>query len=91
LKIVDHQNINNSHLFNLLKNRSLTFAGNKKLKIYGTLRCKSGKRMKKENRVFFLNEEEAIATGFRPCGHCMAANYLKWRMSKKQVEEFDER
>jgi methylphosphotriester-DNA--protein-cysteine methyltransferase len=89
--MVVHQNINNSHLFNLLKNGSLTFAGNKKLKIYGTLRCKSGKKMKKENRVFFLNEEEAIAIGFRPCGHCMAANYLNWRMSKKQVEEFDER
>lgn len=87
----NQNNISNSKLFGLLKNRSITFAGNKKLKIYGTLRCKSGKRMKKGNRVFFLNEEEAIAIGFRPCGHCMAANYLNWRMSKKQVEEFDER
>lgn len=87
----EHAKIEKHEVFGLIKSKSIKFAGNKKLKIYGTLRCKSGKRMKKENRVFFLNEEEAIAVGFRPCGHCMAANYLKWRMSKKQVEEFDER
>ena len=87
----EHAKIEKHEVFGLIKSKSIKFAGNKKLKIYGTLRCKSGKRMKKENRVFFLNEEEAIAIGFRPCGHCMAANYLNWRMSKKQVEEFDER
>jgi methylphosphotriester-DNA--protein-cysteine methyltransferase len=77
--MVAHQNINNSHLFNLLKNGSLTFAGNKKLKIYGTLRCKSGKKMKKENRVFFTNEEEAISAGYRPCAHCFNNSYLNWK------------
>ena len=87
----EQNKIEKHEVFRLIKSKSIKFAGNKKLKIYGTLRCKSGKRMKKENRVFFLNEEEAIAVGFRPCGHCMAANYLNWRMSKKQVEEFDER
>jgi methylphosphotriester-DNA--protein-cysteine methyltransferase len=27
--------------------------------------------MKKENRVFFEDEAEAINHGFRPCGNCM--------------------
>ena len=47
------------------------FGGNKRLKIYGTLTCGSGKRMKVENRVFFDSEEEAKNAGYRPCGHCM--------------------
>ena len=55
-------------------------AGNLSLKIYGTLSCKSGKRMKKENRVFFKNEAEAIELGFRPCGHCLRAEYVRWKI-----------
>ena len=47
------------------------FGGNKRLKIYGTLTCGSGKRMKVENRVFFESEAEAAKAGYRPCGHCM--------------------
>jgi hypothetical protein len=53
--------------------------GNKNLKIYGTLACRSGKRMKMENRVFFSSEQEAIANGYRPCGHCMKAAYQDWK------------
>lgn len=55
------------------------WGGNKKLKIYGTLECNSGKKMKTENRVFFVSEQAAIAEGFRPCGHCMREAYLVWK------------
>ena len=54
-------------------------AGNERLKIYGTLGCKSGKRMKRQNRVFFLAEKEAIKEGFRPCGNCLKERYKNWR------------
>ena len=64
----------------------IRFGGNTKLKIYGTLTCTSGKRMKKQNRVFFYNEKEAITAGFRPCGHCLRKKYLAW-MSKYRVEK----
>ncbi|WP_354361655.1 Ada metal-binding domain-containing protein [Pedobacter sp. UYP30] len=47
--------------------------------MYGTLQCKSGKRMKKENRAFFGSENEAIKNGFRPCGHCMKMKYKNWK------------
>ncbi|WP_281166870.1 Ada metal-binding domain-containing protein [Segetibacter koreensis] len=50
-----------------------------KLKIYGKLNCISGKRMLKQNRVFFCTEAEAIKNGFRPCGHCMRSDYKKWK------------
>ncbi len=65
-----HTELNQS-LLKLIRKGKIKFAGNTKLKIYGTLRCYSGKRMKKENRVFFKSEEEAISLGFRPCGNCM--------------------
>jgi methylphosphotriester-DNA--protein-cysteine methyltransferase len=58
----------------------VTMAGNRKLKIYGTLSCKSGKRMHDENRVFFASESEAKILGYRPCGHCMTAAYRQWKM-----------
>ena len=38
--------------------------------IFGRLDCKSGMRMKKENRVFFHSWADAIAAGFRPCKLC---------------------
>jgi hypothetical protein len=46
------------------------YAGYKKDKIFGRLVCKSGMRMKKENRVFFLTWEDAINEGYRPCKNC---------------------
>lgn len=69
----------NQVILSLIKNRKILWAGNRKLKIYGKLNCTSGKRMKIQNRVFFQNEQEAIALGFRPCGHCMRLEYLDWK------------
>jgi methylphosphotriester-DNA--protein-cysteine methyltransferase len=53
--------------------------GNEKRKIYGLLNCKSGKLMKKESRVFFTVDHEAIRHGYRPCGNCMKEEYQKWK------------
>ncbi|MBS1506453.1 MAG: metal-binding protein [Bacteroidetes bacterium] len=57
-----------------IRQGKITLAGNSRLKIYGLLSCYSGKRMKKENRVFFTDEAEALAHGFRPCKNCMRQN-----------------
>ena len=46
------------------------YAGWKKGKIFGRLDCTSGKKMKKENRVFFLTWQDAINSGYRPCKKC---------------------
>ncbi|MEK7640377.1 MAG: Ada metal-binding domain-containing protein [Patescibacteria group bacterium] len=46
------------------------YAGWKPGKIFGRLDCKSGMRMKKENRVFFLTWQDAITAGYRPCKNC---------------------
>jgi hypothetical protein len=68
-----------SALRRMIRNKMITMGGNIPAKIYGTLSCSSGKKMKVENRIFFLDEAEAIAAGYRPCGHCMRAEYLKWK------------
>ena len=61
-----------------IRQKEICFGGNEKLKIYGTLECKFGKRMKQKNRIFFVSENEALKNGFRPCGHCMKLEYKKW-------------
>ena len=63
----------------LIDKGAIQLGGNANLKIYGTLNCKSGKRLKVKNRVFFANEKEAIENGYRPCGHCMRKAYQLWK------------
>jgi hypothetical protein len=63
----------------LIDKGEVSFGGNSKLKIYGTLNCSSGKRMKIENRVFFKSAEEAFGSGYRPCGHCLKERYKIWK------------
>lgn len=76
--MVLHRDISDNYLRSSIKTFSIQFAGHTKLKIYGTLDCKSGKRMKRENRMFFKTEDEAIKAGYRPCGHCMKDKYQQW-------------
>lgn len=77
--MIKHFEITDSELRNKIKNAEICFGGNQKLKIYGTLKCSSGKRMKRENRVFFSTEIEAKENDFRPCGHCMKIEYQNWK------------
>jgi hypothetical protein len=76
--MIKHSTIETAELKRLIKQKTVTLGGNARLKIYGTLHCNPGKRMKKENRVFFQSKDEAIGKGFRPCGHCLRKEYLKW-------------
>lgn len=69
--MIHHLNIDQKELQKLIRTGKIKFGGNRKLKIYGTLKCSSGKRMKVENRVFFKNENEALEMGFRACKKCM--------------------
>lgn len=74
-----HEKISDKELLSKIKGRQICFAGNSQLKIYGTLSCASGKRMKRKNRIFFLTEKEAIESNFRPCGHCLKQKYQSWK------------
>ncbi len=88
--MVKHLNLGNHSFAQLrqLKIRidsgEIQLGGNSNLKIYGTLSCKSGRRLKTKNRVFFKNEEAAILLGYRPCGHCMRAKYKLWKSKQSK-------
>ncbi len=61
-----------------------TLGGHNKLKIYGRLDCPSANRYVAKgqyvrHRVFFENENTAIAAGYRPCGVCMPKAYKLWK------------
>lgn len=73
--MLNHSEITNAELHNKIRQKEISFGGNSKLKNYGILNCRSGKRMKKDNRVFFKSAAEAIEKGYRPCGHCMKKEY----------------
>ena len=66
--MIQHSKILDPDLRNKIKNVEICFGGNQKLKIYGMLKCSSGKRMKRENRVFFLSENEARQNGANKAG-----------------------
>jgi methylphosphotriester-DNA--protein-cysteine methyltransferase len=58
--------------------------GHRKGKIYGRLDCGTAlgairRGGYSEHRVFFADEETAIAAGYRPCGNCMRAEYRAWK------------
>jgi hypothetical protein len=52
--------------------------------VYGSLDCKSGTRMKPENRVFFRSEDDAIKLGFRPCLNCNNSKVVSGYLERKK-------
>lgn len=81
--MIRHVEIDPLALHALITSQQIRYGGNQHLKIYGTLKCASGKRMNKQNRVFFKDEAEAVAQGYRPCGHCLRQAYRVWRAERK--------
>jgi methylphosphotriester-DNA--protein-cysteine methyltransferase len=74
-------------LRSLIRKGEIVLGGNKSLKIYGSLSCSSGKRMKPVNRVFFGSEEEALQEGYRPCGHCLRKKYKAWEEHQLKLRQ----
>ncbi len=77
--MIKHTDISDTGLRKLIRHKEVLLGGNRKLKIYGLLSCKSGRRMKRENRVFFTSLEDAMNQHYRPCGNCMPVEYKKWK------------
>lgn len=65
------------------------YGGYSKAKIYGRLDCSAALRAIDAGhyipyRVFFKNEEDAIAAGYRPCGNCLPEKYAAWKRAREQ-------
>lgn len=78
-------------IYRVLKDGKITesevpgkYAGNGPGKIFGCLDCKSGMRMKKKNRVFFLTWDDAVSAGYRPCKNCKPTQGEHDKASKKE-------
>lgn len=61
-----------------------TLGGHRRSKIYGRLDCAGAARAIARggyvrSRVFFLDEEVAVAAGYRPCARCMPDEYRRWK------------
>ncbi|MBI1364052.1 MAG: metal-binding protein [Proteobacteria bacterium] len=74
-----HRDLTDADVFRLIRRTPALVGGHCGYKIYGTLTCKGGKRMKRSNRVFFASVQEAEAHGYRPCGNCMRDAYKAWK------------
>jgi len=77
--MISHHAIDDEDLRRLILCGHIRYGGNRHLRIYGRLDCASGKRMKRDSRVFFGDKAEARDAGFRPCGHCLRADYARWK------------
>ena len=81
--MIKHIDLGEKQLAHLIRKEKIGMAGNLRLKIYGTLHCRSGKRMGKVNRVFFVDQQNARQNGFRPCAHCMPREYRQWKSEQE--------
>jgi len=81
-------------MYKILKNGEIVessisgeYAGWRPGKIFGSLDCKSGMRMNKENRVFFHTLADAVNEGYRPCKNCKPMGFDEWEQVKDLVPE----
>lgn len=66
-----------------------TLGGYRRNKIYGRLDCPSALQAIAKGgyvkyRVFFENEEIAIAAGYRPCAVCLPKRYANWKATQSK-------
>lgn len=64
-----------------------TLGGHRGSKIYGRLDCRSARTALAAggylaHRVFFADEQTAIAAGYRPCAVCLPAAYRAWKQRR---------
>jgi hypothetical protein len=62
--------------------------GHRRSKVYGRLDCAGAARAIARggpyptHRVFFIDQETAVASGYRPCARCMPAEYARWKAGR---------
>ena len=69
----------------ILSLRPGTLGGHRRTRVYGRLDCPVALSLIARgfdvgrHRVFFADEETAIAAGYRPCGACLREEYRRWK------------
>ena len=67
-----------------------TLGGHRPGRRYGRLDCAAALRAIArggyvKHRVFFADEQTAIAAGYRPCGVCLPPEYARWKACTDQT------
>ena len=67
------------------------FGGHRRTRVYGTMDCPIAlsllrRGFEPRHRVFFADEETAIAAGYRPCGACLRERYREWKADATAVK-----
>jgi methylphosphotriester-DNA--protein-cysteine methyltransferase len=68
------------------------WGGHRSTRIYGRLNCPAALRAiasggYTRHRVFFADEADAIAAGYRPCGTCCPDRYQEWKSTRKRQQQ----
>ncbi len=63
------------------------WGGHRLARVYGLLSCRAAARALalggyRANRVFFADEDTAVAAGYRPCAACLPEAYAGWKASR---------
>jgi len=66
-----------------------TLGGHRKSRLYGRLDCRAALLAIARggyvlNRVFFLNQHDAHAAGYRPCAVCLPEEYARWKVRTQE-------
>jgi methylphosphotriester-DNA--protein-cysteine methyltransferase len=68
-----------------------TLGGHRRTRIYGRLDCPAALRAIARggyvaDRVFFLNERDARAAGYRPCAVCLPKKYQEFKSKERSAK-----
>jgi methylphosphotriester-DNA--protein-cysteine methyltransferase len=69
-----------------------TLGGHRRLKIYGRLDCPNALHWLAlghyaQHRVFFADEDTALAAGYRPCARCLRERHRAWQQAQEDASE----
>ena len=64
-----------------------SLGGHRRTRIYGRLDCPTALAWLARghyawHRVFFADEDTAVAAGYRPCSRCLPTAYRQWRLAR---------
>jgi hypothetical protein len=67
------------------------FGGHRRGRRYGRLDCRAALRAIARggyvrDRVFFADEETAVAAGYRPCAVCLSRRCAEWKAARSRPE-----
>lgn len=72
-----------------------TLGGHRRSRIYGRLNCPSALRAIARGgyvaeRVFFADEQDAVAAGYRPCAVCLPDTYRRWKAATSRADSTED-